>query len=306
MGHDDEEPLWKLFAADRLTELQARIRARREREPGWAPSRHLAGKLDRKLRRIAIMTNGREARWDAVVAAAARLDDEDSDPELLWVVAEGLVRAKHEAEGQVVLRRILAGSHDPAVRVATAEKALALLTIERAEELLTLGHAGPEGASEFAGIVGDITRARLSAFLRRQRREPVPADEIAGLAAAIRAGRDGAGASLLGWYAFARRDYGDALEWFKLAIAAGGDAMTAHGLAHSLRRLGHSREAEDVAYAWREPLVQNAILYVDILEVELTAEVPALIEASRLERYARVVVEEPVRRGCAGAGLVRD
>ena len=30
--------------------------------------------------------------------------------------------------------------------------------------------------------------------------------------------------------------------------------MIAHGLAHTLRRLGMVREAEEVAYAWREPL----------------------------------------------------
>ena len=66
--------------------------------------------------------------------------------------------------------------------------------------------------------------------------------------------------------------------------------MIAHGLAHTLRRLGMVREAEEVAYAWREPLVNNVILFIDLLETDLTRQVPPYIEPERIARYAQVTL----------------
>ena len=59
--------------------------------------------------------------------------------------------------------------------------------------------------------------------------------------------------------------------------------MIAHGLAHSLMQLGMRREAEEVSYAWREPLVHNAILFIDTLAEDLTREMPVFIETERLD-----------------------
>ncbi len=43
-----------------------------------------------------------------------------------------------------------------------------------------------------------------------------------------------------------------------------------------------------MAYAWREPLVNNALLFIDILERDLTRATPPAIEPERLRRYAEV------------------
>src|SRR5215212_6914727 len=86
-------------------------------------------------------------------------------------------------------------------------------------------------------------------------------------------------------------------ERFKLSSERGGDAMIAHGLAHTLRRLGMVREAEEVAYAWREPLVNNAILFIDLLETDLTKETPPYVEPERIARYAQVTLS-----GSSGEG----
>ena len=67
--------------------------------------------------------------------------------------------------------------------------------------------------------------------------------------------------------------------------------MIAHGLAHSLRELGRYRETEEVAYAWREPLINNAILFIDVLERDLTREIPPYIEPERLRRYGQVTLD---------------
>jgi hypothetical protein len=58
-----------------------------------------------------------------------------------------------------------------------------------------------------------------------------------------------------------------------------------------LLKLGRRREAEDVAYAWREHLANNMILFIDILETDLTREVPPFVEPARLARYAQVALK---------------
>ena len=106
--------------------------------------------------------------------------------------------------------------------------------------------------------------------------------------------------ALVAWLAFKRRDFPTALAWFKRAIARGGDAMVAHGLAHTLRELGLRREAEEVAYAWREPLVNNQLLFIDLLEGDLTRESPPAIEPARLRRYAEVTAQTASGEGAQG------
>lgn len=73
--------------------------------------------------------------------------------------------------------------------------------------------------------------------------------------------------------------------------------MIAHGLAHTLTRLGSRREAEEVSYAWREPLVHNAILFIDTLAEDLTRENPVMIENERLDRYGRLVMQHESGQG---------
>ena len=96
------------------------------------------------------------------------------------------------------------------------------------------------------------------------------------------------------------RQFREALEWFKQAIARGGDAMVAHGLAHTLRELNMMREAEEVAYAWRERFVGNELLFIDLLERKLTLANPPFIEPVRIERYARVVNATASGEGAQG------
>ena len=43
---------------------------------------------------------------------------------------------------------------------------------------------------------------------------------------------------LLGWYAYKRHQFREALEWFKQAIARGGDAMVAHGGSDTMKTVG--------------------------------------------------------------------
>jgi hypothetical protein len=108
--------------------------------------------------------------------------------------------------------------------------------------------------------------------------------------------------ALLGWYAYHRRQFREALEWFKLAQSRGGDAAVATGLALSLRDLGQSREAEDAAFAWRAASVTNLALYLDMVERILGESAGSALEPERLDRFAKVVLATNSAEGAQALG----
>jgi hypothetical protein len=284
---EDEAQLWSLFSADRMDELNAAISARKASEHGWQPSADLQQKILRKTTRLKISEYLKQDRWQEIVDYVHAVDlSVDAEVDVLWAVAEAFARTKQTAESRRLYGVILTNDKSPAERISTIQKAMANLRMADVEPLIAMGAQANGGSSEFAPIMIDITRARISAYLHSEREQDIPDTDMRAFQDFARAAPDANQAGLVGWYNYAHRNYGAALEWFKLSISRGGDAMVAHGLAHSLRALGYNREVEEVAYAWRQPLINNAVLFIDILETDLTREIPPFIEPERLSRYA--------------------
>ena len=267
-GGIDEAPLWDLFAADRLDDLRAAIEARRAADPRWRLSDDFARKLQRKEVRARIMAGARSGRWLDVanqVSAEDLAALDEKDVEALWFVANAFAVTNQPDRAVAVYQSILNTSDDPNQRVATIQKAMSALRMADAEKLIAMARPNGQGRTEFEGIAIDITRARISAFLHDEWAAEVTAADLRAFQDYARGADDFNQPGLVAWRHYKRRELRDALEWFKLSLERGGDAMIAHGLAHTLRRLGMVREAEEVAYAWREPLVNNVILFIDLL-----------------------------------------
>ncbi|PPD43939.1 MAG: hypothetical protein CTY15_08880 [Methylocystis sp.] len=300
----DEEPFWALYSADKIDELKEAIAAKERELPGWKPSADLASKLRRKELRMKISSLWKAEKIDDLVAYLKGEDISEltEEVDVLWTIAEAYARAKQNEEAVNMFKRILTTSKDPNIRVATVQKALGALRMADFETLLASIPGASKGSNEFQQIAIDITRARIAAYLHDQRKEEVDPADVEKFEAYARNSREANQIGLVAWYAYKLRDFNKALEWFKLAIQSDGDAMIAHGLAHSLRALNMKREAEEVAYAWHEPLVNNAILFLDLLETDLTREIPPFIEADRLARYAKVTMETSSGEGAQGLG----
>ncbi|MGT2481194.1 hypothetical protein ACU4GR_25670 [Methylobacterium oryzae CBMB20] len=172
-----------------------------------------------------------------------------------------------------------------------------ILPMADVDRLAALGEDGDRDA-----IRVDLIRGRIGAVLHDEAGQSVSAPDLAAFEAYAEAAPDPDQAALVAWLAFKRHDLPAALAWFKRAVARGGDAMVAHGLAHTLRLLGRRRDAEDVAYAWRGPLVNNSLLFIDLLETDLTRAAPPAIEPERLRRYAEVTLATASGEGAQALG----
>jgi hypothetical protein len=303
-GRADEGALWSLYAQNRMDDLSKAIALRKVAEPDWTPSEDLAVKIKARTDRAQIMALAKVQDWRGIVRSfkSTGIAWAKDDAEALWTIAEAYARQNDCNEAYAVYRLLLANHADPSERQATIEHALALLPMALSEKLIAMGKPGDPGANEFAPIGADITRARISAFLHDEPAADITDDELKRYEDGVRASTDPNATGLVAWYAFKRQDYPRALEWFKLAIANNGDAMIAHGLAHTLHKLGMNREAEEVAYAWREPLVNNTILFIDLLEEDLTKAQPPFIEPPRVARYAQVTMASESGEGAQALG----
>ena len=300
---EDEQALWDLFGADKMEDLKFAIAAREHAEPGWKPSNELARKMESKILRMRILDLWRQGRLDDVIATVREKGmGEHADVDLRWTVAEVNARMKKTSEAVAIYRDILQASNDARDRIATIHKAMDNLRITDVEPLIAMGRRDAAGRSEFDAIAHDVTRARIAAFLHDERPKPVPDAEFRRFEDYARGVTDANQAGLVAWHHYKTKSFRDALEWFKIALERGGDAMIAHGLAHSLRELGMTLEAEEVAYAWREPLVNNAILFIDVVERELTRAVPPPMEPERLRRYAQTTLDLASGEGAQALG----
>jgi pentatricopeptide repeat protein len=304
-GDVDETGLWELFAADKIDELREAIALRQKDMPGWRPSEDLTQKMRHKESRNTIFSLWREGRWLDIAAFArdSRFFVANADAESLWTIAEAFARTGQIDDALDVYRSMLASGGDSHIRLATMQKALANLQMSHVEALLAEARKTSKGSEdEFAAVANDLMRARIVAVLRDERKDDIADDELRRFEAYAERAQDPREIGLVAWLRYRRRDFPAALESFKAAVARGGDAMIAHGLAHTLRALDMRREAEEVSYAWRRPLVNNAILFLDLLERDLTLEIPPYVEPSRLARYASVAIETASGEGAQGLG----
>ena len=300
----EEAPLWDLFTAGRFDDLYAAIAGRRTVDPNWQPSDELA----RKLRRAGFRSRLKglaSAKRNLDVIALYRADPSALDPgdvESIWIVADALAAEEATAQALTLYKSVLDTSNDTGARLATIQKAMSNLPMAAAEQLIALGRTDSDGGSEFRRIAIDITRARIVAFLHDEAAHEPTTTDIAAFQAQARRTGDPRETGLLGWYAYKRQQFREALDWFKLAISRGGDAMIAHGLAHALRAVGMAREAEEVAYAWRDKYVGNNILFIELLERKLTQANPAFIDLDRINRYAKVTLASSSGEGAQALG----
>lgn len=280
--------MWALFSDGRYADVRAAIADRRAKEPDWVAPDALVQLLDQADARIRL-TNASDAKqWNAVVEIAA------GTPSLLtcdyvdalWRVAEAFASTARIDRAEDVYTYILTNCENPNERVATVQKAVALLPQAEADKLFSF-----ERGNEFQAARDDRIRQRVGKIAETEEGAADAAD-LTRLEALATTGSEAADPQVLGWYYYRREKPSIALEWFDKARARDPEsAKSAEGYTLTLNDLERYAEAETIGYDWIESSEDNLAAYLGSVVGLLSIDPPVKVSESVLDRIVAVVVK---------------
>jgi cellulose synthase operon protein C len=284
--------LWRLFAQGEIAAARAAIATRQGAEPGWTPPKDLLDQLalaDTRER----LVNASDAKQYATViqiAAATPALRTCGDVDALWRVAEAFARTDRQARAQDAYRYILSACTNGPERLATMQKAAALLPREAVDPLLSLSHSGPDG-DEFQSVRESLARSAIAAG-GADPKANASADDIALLQRLAEKEKSEADPALLGWYFLRRDDAKEAERWFRLSFDRQNGPQTAQGLALALTALKRPAEAEAALFRWAAASEEAGKVYAAAVANLLALQPPPALAPDVLAR----IVEATARR----------
>jgi hypothetical protein len=299
----DEQRLWDLFALGRYDDVVEQIQALRAEFPGYNPSPDLTTKLGQAQRRGLFVAASEQRDWEQVVALAAENQDllVCREIDILWRVAEAFASLDDKDQALEVYRYVLANCDNPKERLATVQKASAVMPIQAIEQLVAAGKRRKEGGTEFDVVRLDLIRRNIGAIASGQSAQ-TPSDREIKLIEASARGRNADDAGLLGWYAFQAKDFNAAYDWFKLARDNSKDPKHIEGMILALRNRGQIAEAQTLAYANRAagPLIRKA--YIEIVATEATKPNAPALAPEPLKAFEEAIETEKSALGAQALG----
>ena len=301
-GPSDVQPLWDLYTAGRYAELRAEIVRRQIAEPTWVPPADLLARLKQAEARVRLVNASDSKQWNAVLAIAT--DDPSvltcSNIDVLWRVAEAFAGSGRMDRARDVYVYILENCAGEKERLATMDKASAVLPVDMVATLFRYARQQAGGGDEFAQIRLNLIRRSVGAA-NEDPNLTVPAEDLAVLDQAAQSGTSPDDAILLGFYAYRHGDPATAIRWFDLALQRGGSAKAAEGYVLAMRAVGRDAEAEPIAYEWRNAGLDNLVTYITLATALLTSQT-AQVDQAVVDRFAPVVTEERSPLGAQALG----
>ncbi|HEY5796770.1 MAG TPA: hypothetical protein VIU82_17310 [Bosea sp. (in: a-proteobacteria)] len=298
----DEQPLWALFTAKRYEELRERIAALQSERPDFVPSTDLASKLVQAERREAIVIAADGKDWPRVIELATGAEEllVCREIDLLWRVAEAFSGVDEPSRAVEVYRYILTNCDNSRERLATVQKASAILPAPTVQELIALGKR--RGASaEFDAVGIDLIRWKVGQASSGEATEIPDARELKLIETSARRGTAD-DAALLGWYNFGRKDYAAAKEWFGLAVKTASKPKYVEGYILALRNAGDLDQAEELAYRHRESDVLIRKAYIEIVASDITGPTAKLLTSDRQARLEEIITRDKSALGAQALG----
>ncbi|WP_459460440.1 cellulose synthase [Rhizobium sp. No.120] len=287
------EAMWQLYSEGRYAEVRKAVADRQAAEAEWQPPADLLERLDIAEARTRLVNASDLKQYQTVIDIGAKTPSllTCSDIDVLWRVAEAFVRTDRAARGQDAYKYILKTCTNPQERLATIQKAAALLPYQPMQDLLALERPDGNGGREFDGIRIDLARR----FVAQGNDDPkltVSQDYLSQVERVARSQGLASDDALLGWYYLRRSDYSDAEQWFKAAHEKEDSATISQGLALVLIADRKPQEAEDAMYKWRNESKDAMATYLAATANLIALQPPANLSEDVLGRIAAEVVKQ--------------
>jgi hypothetical protein len=164
-GDKQLEAMWQLYSEGRYAELRKAVADRRTTEAGWQPPADLLDRLDVAEARARLVNASDLKQYSTVVQIGATTPSvlTCADIDVLWRVAEAFVHTDRMQRAQDAYSYILKSCTNPQERLATIQKASALLPYAPMQILLGLERADGNGGREFDSIRNELARSFVAA-----------------------------------------------------------------------------------------------------------------------------------------------
>jgi len=287
------EAMWALYSQSRYADVRAAIASRQKEDPQWTPPADLVERLDIAEKRTALIAASNAGNSQEVVRLGAETPSllTCSDADVLWRVAEAFVKVDRVPRAKDAFGYMLDNCTDGPIRLATVQKAAAVLGYADMQDLLARERIAADGAKEFDTLRPDLARR----FVSEGDNEPklTVAPEYLKIVEKLLTD-DGlaSDALLLGWYHLRRDENALAEPFFRKARSIEDSVSAAQGLSLILLARKQPAEAEDVMYAWRTSSDQAMETYLAATANLMALDPIPALDATVLNRIAQVTVEE--------------
>ncbi len=292
-GDPQLETMWQLYANGRYSEVRKAIADRQAADASWQPPANLTDMLTLAEARQKLVNSSDLKQYNAVVETAAGNPGllTCGEVDVLWRVAEAFARTDKPERARDAYNYILSNCDGASERLATVQKASALLPLDMMDDLLSKEKPGADGQLEFEPVKDDLARQFVAAA-GEDKDVTVPPAYLLRLERAAETNKLASDALLLGWYNLRREKNQDAEKWFRQARSAEDSASASQGLALALIARGEPREAEEVMYEWRQSSDDARKTYLAATANLLALEPPLALEPEVLKRIAEETVSQ--------------
>ena len=290
-GDPKLDAMWQLYTDGRYAEVRKAIADRQQAEPGWQPPDNLTGMLSLAEARQRLVNASDLKQYATVVDAAANNPGllTCSEVDVLWRVADAFANTDRMGRARDAYLYILNNCTMPSDRLATVQKASALLPAEMMSELLAKEKPGADGQLEFEPVKNDLAR-QFVAKAGEKEGISVPSAYLMRLERLAETDKLASDALLLGWYNIRQKNMAEAEKWFRKAREQEDSASASQGLALALIDRNEPREAEDVMYKWRTSSDDALATYLAATANLLALEPPVVLPPDVLQRIAAETV----------------
>jgi tetratricopeptide (TPR) repeat protein len=286
------EAMWDLYAQARYPEVRKAIAERQVAEPAWKPPADLIDRLTVAEARARLINASDLKQYETVVRIGSETPSllTCSEVDVLWRVAEAFFRTDKAQRATDAYSYILNNCQNAAERLATVQKAAAILPAKSVEDLLAKEKTAPDGTMEFDSIRDDLAR-RFVAESNADGKLVVPPQYLSRVERLAETGGLASDALLLGWYYLPRGDMEAAEKWFRTARDKEDTASASQGLALALIDRNDQLAAEDTMYRWRDDSKEAKAVYLAATANLLALEPPVPISGDVLKRIATEVIK---------------
>ncbi|MDE1995394.1 MAG: cellulose synthase, partial [Rhizobiaceae bacterium] len=287
------EMMWQLYSEGRYAELRKAIADRQAAEPTWQTPADLLERLDVAEARARLVNASDLKQFATVVDIGANTPSllTCSDIDVLWRVAEAFVQTNRAQRGHDAYVYILRNCTNPQERLATIQKAAALLSYQQMQDLMALERPDGNGGREFDSIRTDIAR-RFVAEGNDDPKLSVAQDYLTQVERAAETQGLASDDLLLGWYYLRRKNETEAEKWFRAAREKDDSVTASQGLALILIDQKKPQEAEDIMYKWRDETKDATATYLAATANLMALQPPANLSEEVLSRIATEVIAQ--------------